>query len=80
MGETIQVPMGRVEEVCNDLLAHLEQKGEKVAYAQLGAALVICRLSSPDGLPSPEQEVKFIEDMMSWVNMYWGEGTKALMN
>lgn len=81
MSETISVPMSRVEEVAESLLQFMAEKEEKVAYAQLGAALVLCRLSNPgQTLPSPEQEAKFVEDVMEWVGVYWGAGADVPLN
>ena len=69
------MPMAQIEQVGEDILSYLAEKGTSAGMAQLGAAYMLGRLSCPStDLPTDEQERKFVEDIMEWVGVYWGAG------
>ena len=53
---------------------------EKVAYGILGCAAVVARLSNPDRVLSPKEEITFIQSLMEWNEAYWGVDMTKEMN
>jgi hypothetical protein len=59
------------EDVCNLIIEALAGKQIKVGYGMLGSCLAVARLMNPGEDVSVEKEIKFVQDMMDWANMYW---------
>ena len=67
------VSYSATNEVAMVILQALQDVPSK--YALLGSALVIGRTANPNGKLSAAEEVKFVEDLVEWVNAYFVEGS-----
>jgi len=67
------VKVSRMYEVGENILHHLIDGDTELTYAQLGCALALVKLSSPEEV-TQDDEIKFVQDIMDWVSIYWGEG------
>ena len=64
---------GKTHDLCMKILSALGE--ETFEYGMAGCALAIGRLSKA-GEPNllPDEEIKFVQDMLDWVAAYWGAG------
>jgi hypothetical protein len=74
IGVRVEFDMEEVHNLSVDLLGLLEDEKVTIALGMAALGLSIGRLASPAVLDQPT-EIKFTQDLMEWLGMYFNEGT-----
>ena len=75
-GGLVTADYEKVSEVCITVLDAI--RTESIGYGILGCALALGRLASPEVRLPPKQEIRFVADLMEWVNGYIVTDVKGL--
>ena len=66
---TVTADYARANDISMQILSFL--RAEPIGYGAMGCALTIGRLANPDVRLSPFTEVKFVGELMEWVDDYF---------
>lgn len=71
-GSNVSVSYPKTHSLAQTVLGSLGD--EPIGYSILACALAIGRMSNPERRLSKEEEMKFIQSIMEFVEAYWVEG------